>query len=288
MSLRMIHPGPRAPVRMAMRQTRLLDIEGVLPACRDLTHALGALFAAHGCRGGVAWLDGAVCAPLRYVLPAHATDGIHGAWYSDTHQSDGPWSIGPSTATVGWKDGAPFVHCHGMWGPVQRMPRVMGHLLPAESVLARDVQVRGIGALDAWMEAAPDPETGFVICTPKGLAPPDDASGLLLRVAPFEDAVTAIETACAALGIRDAELHGIGSIDHVHFEEGHVMACHATELRLAGAWLAGGRAHVPIEVVDIDGRVMSGTLQRGRNPVAVTLELLIRPWIGAMRKDEFP
>ena len=53
------------------------------------------------------------------------------------------------------------------------------------------------------------------------------------------------------------------------------MDCHATELRLDGATLAQGRAAVPIEVVDIAGTIMRGRLDRGVNPVGVTLELII-------------
>ena len=41
--------------------------------------------------------------------------------------------------------------------------------------------------------------------------------------------------------------------------------------------LRAGRARVGIEVVDIAGRIKSGELKRGANPVGVTLELLIEP-----------
>ena len=263
---RMIHPGPRAVERAAAVPATLRPLSGTLPAGRTVMAAVGDLFAQAGCKGGVVWLDGVTCDPLRFVLPAPSTDGIHAAWYSDTHAPEGPVTIGRATATVGWKDGAPFLHCHGTWAGT------MGHLLPFDSVLAADARVHGLGAPDAWFEALPDAETAFTLFTPQGTGTGPD---LLTRIGPGEDVITTIEALCARHGIAHARLHGVGSIDHICFTDGTRMDCHATELRLDGATLAHGRATVPIEVVDIKGTIMRGTLERGANPVGVTLELLI-------------
>ncbi|TBN52339.1 DUF296 domain-containing protein [Paracoccus sediminis] len=262
----MIHPGPRAAERAVAVRADLRPVSGVLPAGRTVMDGVGALFAAHGCKGGVVRLDGVTCAPLRFVLPAPSTDGVHAAWYSDTHAPDGPVRIGRATATVGWKDGAPFLHCHGTWAGT------MGHLLPFDSILAADAAVHGLGAPDAWFEALPDPETAFTLFTPQGTG---SGTGLLARIAPGEDAVMAIEALAARHGIAHARLYGVGSIDHIRFTDGSRMDCHATELRLDDAVLTQGRATVPIEVVDIAGTIMRGTLERGGNPVGVTLELIV-------------
>lgn len=264
--MRMIHPGPRAADRALAVPADLRPLSGVLQAGQTVMAGVGDLFAASGCKGGVVWLDGVTCDPMRFVLPAPSTDGIHAAWYSGTHAPDGPVTIDRATATVGWKDGAPFLHCHGTWAGT------MGHLLPFDSVLAADARVHGIGAPDAWFEALPDAETAFTLFTPQGTG---TGTSLLARILPGEDAVMAIETLAARHGITDARLHGVGSIDHIRFTDGSRMDCHATELRLDGAILAQGRATVPIEVVDIKGTIMRGTLERGTNPVGVTLELLI-------------
>lgn len=263
---RMIHPGPRAETRAVAARASLRSIAGVLPAGRTVMAAVARLFADADCKGGMVWLDGAACDPMRFVLPAASTDGIHAAWYSDTHAPDGPVTIDRATATVGWKDGAPFLHCHGIWGGT------MGHLLPLDSMLAADARVTGLGAPDAWFEALPDAETGFTLFTPQGAGA---GRSLLARILPGEDVVTAVEALCARHGIADARLHGVGSIDHIRFEDGRRMDCHATELRLDGAALTQGRATVSIDVVDIAGTIMHGTLQRGANPVGVTLELII-------------
>lgn len=268
--MRMIHPGPRAPDRVAWRRAHLRPITGVLPKGQTVMQAVGDLFAAQDCKGGVLSLAGVVCDPMRFVLPAPSTDGVHAAWYSDTHAPDGAWVIHSATAIVGLKDGAPFLHCHGVWGN----PPQMGHLLPFDSVLAQDVRVTGLGAADAWFDSLPDAETAFTLFTPQGGG---DGSAILARILPGEDVITAIESLATRHSITNARLHAVGSIDHISFAEGHRVACHATELRFDNAILADGCAHIRIEVVDIDGTISRGTLMRGNNPVGVTLELMIEP-----------
>lgn len=266
----MIHPGPRADLRVQARPATLVPVGGTLPAGVSVMQAVGDLFAAHGCKGGMLRLDGVTCNPMRYVLPALSTDGLHAAWYSDTHAPEGTWLIESATASVGQKDGAPFLHCHGIWtdGGTQEM----GHLLPFDSVLAADAKVSGLGAADTWFESLPDGETAFTLFTPTG-----DGKGpcLFVRILPGEDVVTAIETIAADHGLLNANLHAVGSIDHIRFNDGQRVDCLATELHFDGATLTDGKAHIPIEVVDIAGHIHRGTLTRGDNPVGVTLELII-------------
>lgn len=271
MSVRMIHPGPRGSVRVLTRRATLQPVAGVLPAGMTVMDAVGALFGAHGCRGGVVSLAGLTCWPMRYVLPAPATDGLHAAWYSDTHAPSGLWRITGATAIVGCRDGAPFLHCHGCW--TDGDAATMGHLLPFDSIIAEDASVTGLGATDAWFDALPDVETAFTLLTPQG---DGDGPDLFARLCPGQDVVPAIEDTARRHGIADAVLHGVGSIDHVVFADGHRMECHATELRLVHATLRKGRAGIGIVVVDIAGRIARGVLARTGNPVGVTLELIIK------------
>lgn len=268
----MIHPGPRAAERIQARRARLVPVSGALRAGQTVMQAVTALFADHGCKGGTLSLDGVTCQPMRFVLPALSTDGLHAAWYSQTHAPEGRWTIRNSSASIGQKDGATFLHCHGIWSAGG--PDWMGHLLPLEAVIAEDAQVTGLGSAGTWFEALPDAETAFTLFTPEG---GEDGPALFVRLLPGEDVVAAIETITAAHGIRNAALHAVGSIDHIRFAEGHHMDCLATELRFNGAHLAEGAAHIPIDVVDIDGTIAFGTLTRGDNPVGVTLELIIEP-----------
>lgn len=271
---RMIHRGPRAARRVQMARTRLVPVAGMLRAGETVMAGVARLFADAGCPGGMVFLDGVTCDPMRYVLPALSRDPAHAAWYSDAHAPEGPMGITAATACVGRRDGAGFLHCHGIWSAGGG--RAMGHLLPFDSVVAGDAPVTGIGARDAWFEARPDAETNFTLFRiAGGLA---DATGLIARVAPGEDVVTAVEALCRDAGIDAARIHGLGSIDHVLFRDGGRVDCLATELRFADARVDRGRAHLPIDVVDIGGTIFHGVLARGGNPVGVTLELLIEPF----------
>ncbi|GLK65084.1 PCC domain-containing protein [Paracoccus kondratievae] len=269
---RMVHPGPRATSRAEVRRAVLRPVRGRLRAGQTVMQAVGDLFASCGCKGGVLSLAGLCCGPMRYVLPDLSTDGLHAAWYSETHAPPGRWTIHSATATVGWKEGAPFLHCHGIWSDGRET--AMGHLLPFDSVIAEDVTVEGLGAPGTWFEALPDPETAFTLFTPEG---GEDGAALFARIRPGEDVVTAIETLAARHGISSARLHAVGSIDHIRFSDGQRMDCLATELRFDDARLIRGTAHIPIEVVDIHGHIARGVLERGPNPVGVTLELIIEP-----------
>ena len=258
--------------RQAVRAT-LRPIEGALAPGETVMAGVARLFADHGCRGGVLWLDGATCDPFRYVLPALATDDRHAAFYSDTHAPDGPMRITAATASVGWRDGAPFLHCHGRWSGGSGA--AMGHLLPLESVVAEPATVRGIGAPDAWFEAVPDRETNFTLFAPAGGGGGGD--GLLARLRPDEDVCEAVAALCAEHGIGEARVHGIGSICHARFEGGREAPCVATEVRIDRGRVAHGAAEIEASVVDVEGAIHSGRLAPGANPVGVTFEILIEP-----------
>lgn len=268
---RLVHPGPRAADRRQVAAATLRPVAGVLPAGRTVMQAVGDLFAANGCRGGVLWLEGMSCDPMRFVLPALATDGEHAAFYSETHAPEGVVTIGPSTATVGWRDGAPFLHCHGQWS--WDGGSAMGHILPHDSIIARDVQVRGIGSPDAWFESLPDAETNFTLFAAAGGGAGKD--GLILRLRPDEDLCTAVSEICAAHGIARARVHGVGSVCEPRFTDGRHVPCIATEIRIDASRIEPGTCEIDISLVDVDGRIHRGRVAPGLNPVGVTFELLI-------------
>lgn len=271
------HPGPRAPDRRQAVRTRLLPLTGTLRAGGVAMEEIARLFAGAGCAGGLVWLDGAEFDPFRFVLPAHAQDAEHAAWYSATYAPDGPVRIQRATAMVGRRDGAAFLHCHGLWTTAAGA-HFMGHLLPFDSRLAQDVAVQGLGCPRALFDAQPDPETNFTLFAAAGPGDPQ-AEHLLARLRPDEDVTLAIEALCRDHGILRARIHGIGSISHVLLQDGTGLPCTATEIRLSHAALSPGpdgpRASISVEAVDVDGRILAGVLLRGRNPVGVTFELII-------------
>jgi predicted DNA-binding protein with PD1-like motif len=267
---RLAHPGPRAPDRRQAAAATLRPLSGRLAARRPVLDEVARLFADHGCRGGILWLDGVTCDPMRFVLPALATDGAHAAFYSATHAPEGPVRIGASTATVGWRDGAPFLHCHGQWSG--GFGTAMGHLLPSESVVGEDAEVRGIGSPDAWFEAVPDAETNFTLFA---AASGGGSDGLVARLRPDEDVSAALAALCAEHRLPRARVHGIGSIAEPRFADGRHVPCVATEVRIDAGRVAGGQVTLDVSLVDVEGAVHTGRLAPGLNPVGVTFELLI-------------
>lgn len=155
-------------------------------------------------------------------------------------------------------------------------------LLPFERTVAEPITLRGLGTASALFDAVPDEETEFVLFSPvegdtslNGEGP----RGLLLRVGPNEDILTAIEAIAADQGIAAAAVFGIGSLNEVSFEDGRHVPSLATELMIAHGRIdtvaEGPQASLSVAVVDIDGGIHEGVLARGDNPVCVTFELVI-------------
>lgn len=284
MTGRLVHPGPRAPDRRQAIRCDLRPVEGELRAGGVLMAEVAALFARNGCKGGVLQLDGVTCEPFRYVLPALARDAEHAAYYSETHAPDGAVRIGPCTASVGWRDGAAFLHGHGRWSGA--FGEAMGHVLPFESRLATSATVHGLGAPDAWFEALPDAETNFTLFAPAGGG---EGRSLIARLRAGEDLCGGILALCAANGIEAARVHGLGSICVPRFDDGRVVPCVATEVRIDTGRVGGGEVEIDASLVDVDGAIHSGRLSAGANPVGVTFELLIEVTAGWVRRPgSFP
>ena len=272
---RLAHPGPREPDRRQAVAATLVPLAGTLAAGRPVMAEVARLFSDAGCDGGFLHLDGLVCAPFAYVLPAYAPDATHAAYYSATHTPPGRVTVGASTASVGWRDGAAFLHCHGQW--TGGFGTAMGHLLPFNSIIAEDTLVRGLGAVDAWFEATPDLETNFTLFAPERDENGDGSgeNGLLARLRPDEDVCDALVRLCADARIPRARVHGLGSIANPRFADGRTVACIATEVRIDAATVADGAATVDVSLVDVDGAIHAGRLAPGANPVGVTFELVI-------------
>jgi predicted DNA-binding protein with PD1-like motif len=159
----------------------------------------------------------------------------------------------------------------------------MGHMLAPDTVVAEPMEVSGIGLRGATFKALPDPETNFTLFEPLPVAEDrQEAAGprvLLAKVRPNEDISLAIENICSRQGIGRANVHGIGSLNGVRFTDGGRVDAYATEVLIHEGRVesAGGqpRTSLQIDVVDMEGRVVSGRLVRGDNPVCVTFELVI-------------
>src|SRR5690606_39267873 len=112
---RIVHPGPTAEVRCEAVRTVLAPVEGELRAGETFMAGVARVFAEAGCDGGFLAIEGGACDSFRYVLPAFSPDKDHAAWYSDTFAPAAGGRFITATAIVGERDGAPFIHCHGIW-----------------------------------------------------------------------------------------------------------------------------------------------------------------------------
>jgi hypothetical protein len=269
------HPGPIAAERSVVVPCRAEAIRLSLEPGRSVNQAVAEAFERAGMPGGYVRLAGVPVSPMRYVIPGPATpDGSHAAWYSDTFAPGGVSTIEDAGLVAGRRDGAPFLHCHGLWRTPERR---MGHLLPLESELAEPVEAEAWAVSAAVFDAADDPETAFRLFRPLPCAEGRDGgrAALLCAFRPNQDIGEAIEAACRLHGFRDASVHGIGSLVGADFEGGGRISSYATEVLVRQGAVAGGRATLDIAMVGMEGEIGEGTLRRGVNPVCVTFEILI-------------
>jgi predicted DNA-binding protein with PD1-like motif len=183
-------------------------------------------------------------------------------------------------ASVGERDGEPFVHCHGSWRTTEGLR--MGHMLAANCIVTEPVEASGFGFVDATFRAIPDAETHFTLFEPFAASPSaPTGQALLVRIRPNEDVCTAIESVCRSHRIDGARVFGIGSLNEVHFADGRRMNSHATELFVREGRVTTDegklQARLDIAVVDMKGNIAEGEILRGDNPVCITFELVIVP-----------
>jgi predicted DNA-binding protein with PD1-like motif len=222
-----------------------------------------------------AWLtiSGAPFQTLDYVIPDHAQDDQHVAWYSKTHHlADG--FITRLGMIVGRYNGQSFIHGHGLWSD-ETTQDALGHILAPSTILTEPVVAKGIGLIGARFEREPDAETNFDLFHIQdfGAEVGDYAA---LRLAPNQDFTPAVEEAVADLGWSSANVLGIGSLVGASFQNGETLESLPTEFLITDAHVGPNAPTPEILIVGVDGKnVMSGRLKRGENAVLVTSELVL-------------
>ncbi|MBQ0821999.1 DNA-binding protein [Microvirga sp. HBU67558] len=277
------HPGTISPERTSAVPGSAVPLRFTLEPGQAVDAAIAKGFADAGCGGGFVEFRGGRCEPFQFVMPAASPDDLHAAWYSETFAPNGVVEIERACAIVGWRDGRPFIHCHGVWN--SRDGRQMGHMLGPATIVAEPILVTGIGSRSATFDALPDQETNFTLFEPapfaEGIAGDSSFRVLLAKVRPNEDISLAIEAICAQRGIHAANVYGIGSLNEVRFSGGTQVQSHATEVLIRRGRVTSvdglPQASLDIDVVDIQGRIFGGEIVRGDNPVCVTFELVIEP-----------
>ncbi len=291
---RLVQPGPAPAERIESLAGPGVVLDYTLEPGRSLVEALTAPLVAAGARSAAIVFGAAALAPFRFVLPGPARDGAHVAWFSDPRTPGGdparPSMVETANATFGWRDGAPFVHCHGVWVEPDGTRRG-GHLLPDETFIAAPARARAWGLADVAITVDPDPETNFPlfhpVAAPAGRVPadgfvPDGAIRLIAaRIRPNEEIGAALIALCARYGLARAAVRGsLGSLIGAGFADGRVVPDLATEVLVRHGMVAPGpdgalAATLDLVVVDAAGWPHEGRLAPGENPVCITFELML-------------
>lgn len=287
----LVQPGPAPAERIESFAGLGLVLDYTLEPGRTLVAALTAPLVAAGLRSAAITFADAALAPFRYVLPGPPRDAAHVAWFSDPHDPGGPPGqpvrVETANATFGWRDGAPFVHCHGAWTEPDGAKRG-GHMLPEETFLAAPVQARAWGLAEVAIVAESDPETNFPLFHPVPAPPgaPEPCLGtptrlVAARIRPNEEIGAALVALCRRHGLPAATVRGsLGSLIGAGFADGRVVPDLATEV-LVRHGAVGPRpdgtlaAELDLIVVDAAGRPHAGRLAQGENPVCITFELML-------------
>ena len=273
-------PGPAHPQRLESRAGALKVAEIVLEPGLSLCDAIARPLASLGIRSAGVVLSGVTLGPMQFVMPSHSQAPDHVAYYSETYRPQGEVTLDLATATFGFRDGAPFMHCHALWRDAEGR-QCGGHILPLDSLIARRCTVSVFGTPDADMLSRADAETNFTLFGPE----PADGGGsgglIVARIRPDEDLVTGIEAICARHGATHATIRsGVGSIVGALFEDGTVVSEIPTELVVVDGRVSpdeGGQPRCDLEIALIDaaGNIHRGKPVRGQNPVLICCELFI-------------
>lgn len=279
---RVRQPGPAEAARAVAVPARAIPIEAELAPGRPLLDALHGLIATCGAETACLSLADGRLDPFGYVMPAVSPDAAHAAWYSAPRHPAGGAAWQQGAVTVGWRKGAPFFHCHGIWTEAAGA-RGGGHVLPEHAVIAAPMRARGLGLAGARFVTVDDAETGFHLFQPVASGEVAAPDALALRLRPNGDITLALEELGRAAGFTGARLAGgVGSTIGARFADGRLVEPFATELFITDAQVhcaggAGSASRLAIGLVDMTGALAEGSLRRGDNPILMTLEAVLAP-----------
>lgn len=279
----LLQPGPIAASRIESVIAPLEEVAFTLEPGLSLNEAIARPLQAAGLTAAAVQFEGGTLSPFRYVIPAAATDAVHAAWYSETFAPEGATVIERANVTFGFRDGAPFTHCHAFW----RLPdgrRGAGHILPLETRIASPIKAKAWGTRAARIVVRPDAETNFSLFTPESVNAPGLDTGrrlILARLRPNIELGTALEDICRRHGLARARVRAsLGSIVGAVFDDAPELEDPATEFLVLDGDVAPDaagelKARLRIGIVGLSGGLREGWLTPGRNMVCITCEFAL-------------
>src|ERR1700722_1167155 len=225
----LLHPGPIHPNRLDVFAGEARHLTFTVPSGVSLLDGLTRPLVEAGFQSATLRFSGAAVDPFRYVMPAHAPDPSHVAYFSAPRSPAGVTRIERASATFGFHFEKPFLHCHAAWIEPDGQRRG-GHILNDETMLASKIEVDAWGFDEIRLATAGDEETNFTLFQLSGETSPG-SNAVLARVRPNEDITHAAETIANTLGITDALILGsVGSLVGTRFADGTEITDHATEV----------------------------------------------------------
>jgi predicted DNA-binding protein with PD1-like motif len=265
-------PGPTHPSRIDAFAGTPHSLAITLRAGDTLNQAITAPLVEAGFQSGTVTFKHAALNPFRYVMPGPADNDSHVAYFTAPRAPSGITRVEQAN-TFGWADGKPFIHCHAAWIEPDGSRRG-GHILPHETIIAEPGEAIAWVFTSVRIEAKPDPETNFTLFQPSGVGA--TGQGVVARVKPNQDILTAVETIARDHGITDAVVRGsLGSLIGARFTHGGRVDDHATEVLVREGYVRNGKAALDLLVVDMQGHVHEGWLRHGENPVCITFDLVL-------------
>jgi len=268
------HPGPAAEPRWTALPCTAQAVSVTLPVRETLLASVSEAMADYD--GAWLWLEAAAMARLDFLIPGRDATGKHAAWYAGPHRMPAGAQVVRMGLHLGWRDGARFLHGHGVFAAPGWDGPGAGHILPLESTLALPVLARGYGLHGARLVQRPDPETGFPLFQPESCGGGFGNGALLMTARPNQDLGQTITAVAQAHGIARAEVHGLGSLVSPRFEGGQRVDSFATEILLTNGAITDRGVSLSADVVGFDGLLHHGALLPGCNGICVTAELLVR------------
>jgi predicted DNA-binding protein with PD1-like motif len=265
-------PGPPHPSRIDCCRGDPMPLRYTLQPGVTLNEAITAPLVEAGFRSATVTLKCGELNPFRYVMPGPADDDSHVAYFTAPQAPEGTTRIEQANATFGWADGKPFIHCHAVWVEPDGRRRG-GHILPNESIVAAAAEATAWGFRSVKIEARPDPETNFTLFQLGGTG---GGTGLVARIKPNQDILTALETIARNHSLSNADVRGsLGSLIGARFTHGEHVDDDATEVLVREGHIRDGVAALDMLVVDMLGEIHEGWLEKGGNPVCITFDLVL-------------
>jgi hypothetical protein len=159
------HPGPVHPVRIESVPTSAVVVRAPLRPRTRLVDALSQVLTLTGCASASVELMGGTLAHVPHCVPAVCTDGSRAATFSDTRHAATPAQLMTGSATLGFRNGQRFAHCHAAWIDADGS-LAGGHLWPETTI--GDVPVHAVvyGLRGVTMDSDDDHETRLPVFTP--------------------------------------------------------------------------------------------------------------------------